>query len=80
MRSPEWCWEFAVADNGPGIEPKYFDKVFQLFQTLASRDEVESTGVGLALVKKIVENEGGRVWIESPPGMGATFLFTLPRT
>jgi len=73
-------WEFAVADNGPGIEEKYFGKVFQLFQTLAPRDEVEGTGVGLSLVKKFVETEGGRIWIESVPGAGATFRFTLPST
>jgi signal transduction histidine kinase len=72
-------WRFSIADNGPGIEEKYFERVFQLFQTLAPRDEVESTGVGLAVVKKIVETEGGRIWIESVFGHGATFHFTLPR-
>lgn len=72
-------WHFSIADNGPGIEEKYFERVFQLFQTLAPRDEVESTGVGLAVVKKIVETEGGQIWIESVVGHGATFHFTLPR-
>jgi signal transduction histidine kinase len=72
-------WHFQVADNGPGIEEKYFDRIFQLFQTLAPRDEVEGTGVGLALVKKIIEHEGGRVWVTSKPGGGSTFHFTLPR-
>ena len=72
-------WHFSIADNGPGIEEKYFERVFQLFQTLAPRDEVESTGVGLAVVKKIVETEGGRIWIESVVGHGTTFHFTLPR-
>ena len=71
-------WHFSIADNGPGIEEKYFERIFQLFQTLAPRDEVESTGVGLAVVKKIVETEGGRIWIESVFGHGATFHFTLP--
>ncbi len=73
-------WLFSVADNGPGIEEKYFGKVFQLFQTLAPRDKVEGTGVGLALVKKIVEIEGGKIWIESVPGASTCFYFTLPRT
>ena len=72
-------WRFSVADNGPGIEGKYFERIFQLFQTLAPRDSVEGTGVGLALVKRIVEMESGRVWLESRPGEGATFYFTLPR-
>ena len=73
-------WHFSVADNGPGIEARYRDKVFQLFQTLAPRDKVESSGVGLALVKKIIDLEGGKIWFESTPGAGATFHFTLPRT
>ena len=71
-------WRFRVADNGPGIEEKYFDRVFKLFQTLAPRDEFESTGVGLALVKKIVEMYGGRIWVGSEYGKGSTFFFTLP--
>lgn len=72
-------WRFSVADNGPGIEAKYFDRIFRLFQTLSPRDEFESSGVGLAVVKKIVEMYGGRVWIESEMGRGSTFSFTVPR-
>lgn len=69
---------FYVADDGPGIDPQYHDRIFQLFQTLRPRDEVEATGIGLSVVKKLVESQGGRVWLESAPGEGTTFRFTYP--
>ena len=74
------AWEFAVSDNGPGIDKRYFEKIFQMFQTLAPRDQRESTGIGLAIVKKIVELYGGNVWVESEVGKGSTFFFTFPKT
>jgi signal transduction histidine kinase len=73
------AWEFAVADNGPGIAPQYHQRVFGIFQTLTARDKLEGTGIGLATVKKLVESEGGRVWVESDVGQGATFRFTWPK-
>ena len=72
-------WEFYVKDNGPGIEARYQDKIFVIFQTLNARDEVEARGVGLAIVKKIIEEEGGSIWVESEKGQGATFKFTWPK-
>jgi signal transduction histidine kinase len=72
-------WEFYVADNGPGIEEKYFEKIFQLFQTLEPHDECESTGIGLTIVKKIVEMYDGKIWVRSKIGEGSTFFFTLPK-
>jgi len=76
----EVFWKFSVGDNGPGIEEKYFDKIFRIFQTLSARDDFESTGVGLSVVKKIVALSGGRIWVESEPGRGSTFYFTLPKS
>ncbi|MEN6575159.1 MAG: ATP-binding protein [Phycisphaerales bacterium] len=72
-------WRFSISDNGPGIDAKYFEKIFQMFQTLAPRDERESTGIGLAVVKKIVDLCGGTIWVESSVGTGSTFFFTLPK-
>ncbi len=72
-------WKFSVSDNGPGIEEKYFERIFQIFQTLSVRDEVESTGIGLSLVKKIIGMYDGRIWVESKVGEGSTFFFTLPK-
>ncbi|MCB1055325.1 MAG: HAMP domain-containing protein [Acidobacteria bacterium] len=72
-------YEFFVSDDGPGIAPRFQKKVFMIFQTLHARDQLESTGVGLALVKKIVEGEGGVVTLESVEGSGTTFRFTWPR-
>ena len=70
--------EFIVSDNGPGIAPEFHERVWGIFQVLASRDKIEGTGVGLAVVKKVVESRGGRVSLESTPGEGATFRFTWP--
>ena len=72
-------WEFRIADNGPGIESKHFARIFQMFQTLSPADHIDSTGLGLAVVKKIVDLYGGRVWLESEVGQGTTFFFTLPK-
>lgn len=70
-------WQFAITDNGRGIEQKYYARIFQIFQTLQRRDEHESSGIGLALVKKVVELHDGKVWVESIAGQGSTFFFTL---
>lgn len=71
-------WMFWVKDNGPGIDPKYHDKIFRIFQTLSARDKVEATGIGLAIVRKMVHLYGGKIWVESTVNEGATFFFTLP--
>jgi light-regulated signal transduction histidine kinase (bacteriophytochrome) len=73
-------WKFSVSDNGPGIAEEHFEKIFRLFQTLQAKDQFESTGVGLTLVKKIVELYGGKVWLISKLGQGSTFFFTLPKS
>jgi PAS domain S-box-containing protein len=72
-------YEFTVADNGVGIPAEFQGRIWGIFQTLEARDKVEGTGIGLALVKKLVEAAGGRVWVESKPGEGAAFKFTWPR-
>lgn len=72
-------WKFGVADNGPGIEEKHFERIFQIFQTVSDQHSFESTGVGLSVVKKIVDLYGGTVWVESEVGNGSVFYFTLPK-
>lgn len=75
-----YLWEFYVKDNGPGIDEKHFERIFQIFQTLKPRDEFESTGIGLAIVKKIIEQNGGKIWVESEVGKGSIFRFTIPKS
>jgi signal transduction histidine kinase len=70
---------FSISDNGPGIDPRFHEKIFQIFQTINSRDSFESTGVGLAIVKKIIDEQTARVWVESESGNGTTFHFTWPK-
>ena len=72
-------WKFSVADNGSGIDERHFEKIFKIFQALSPRDGVDSTGIGLSIVRKIAELNGGNAWVESEIGKGSTFFFTLQK-
>ena len=77
--SHDKIYQFYVSDNGIGIEEKYYDKIFEIFQSVDDKNDIESTGIGLALVKKIVNMYGGEIWLDSVPAKGTTFYFTLPK-
>ena len=77
MTESEDFWEFQIKDNGKGMEAKYFDKIFNAFEKLENNQE--STGIGLSIVKKIVDLYGGKIWLTSEVGIGTTFYFTLKK-